>query len=190
MICEYFSFLRIPDPGYRMLEIFFGSRIPDIGSWKFFSDPGSRISDLEIFFRIPDPGYRILKFFFGSRIPDIEYCKNFSNPGSRISDIENFFRIPDPGYRILQRYFESRIPDIGYWKYFSDPGSRMSDPHQCSDPDPVSNPTIRPNLVHSGFVTNPRIRSSLLIFPLIFGWFWQFYVVFGPLRTAISCSDA
>ena len=62
---------RIPDPGYRLLKTFFGSRIPDIGYWKLFSDPGSRISDIEKMFRIPDPGFRMLKKGFGSRIPDI-----------------------------------------------------------------------------------------------------------------------
>ena len=77
---------RIPDVGCSKIHI--GSRIPDIGSLKFFSDPGSRISDFSKKFRIPDPGYRIFEKVFGSRIPDIGCLKILSDPGFRISDID------------------------------------------------------------------------------------------------------
>ena len=48
---------RIPDPEFRMLKKFYGSRI----------------SNIEKNLRIPDPEYRILKKSYGSRIPDIGY---------------------------------------------------------------------------------------------------------------------
>ena len=88
----------------------FESRIPNIEYQKVFSNPESRISNIQKHFRIPNPEYRILKNFFESRI----------------SNIEKNFRIPNPEFRIFKNFFESRIPNIEYSKSFSNPESRMS----------------------------------------------------------------
>ena len=61
------------NPGYRMLENHFESRIPNIECWKIISNPESRISNVGKSFRIPNPEYRILSAH--------------SNPESRISNV-------------------------------------------------------------------------------------------------------
>ena len=54
---------RIPDPEYRMFKKFYGSRIPDIGYWKNFSDPGSRISDLSNKIHANNKSFRIQMWY-------------------------------------------------------------------------------------------------------------------------------